>query len=228
MISHKYRCIFIHIPKNAGTSIETKLCEGDGRANLSPDHRTIRDLEPVTIDKILKLYQYDQLFSLFRRGRYYIKRKQYGSYYSTTSRFVFETYYKFTFVRNPWSRVYSWYKNVMLDKRHQRRYHIPPECSFKAFMKNYFPGQPALRSQLYWLVDSNHRIPLDFIGRFERLSEDFSRIAEIIGISNAELPWIRQSSETGHYADAYDPEMKEMVRRAYQEEIACFNFTFGE
>ena len=46
MISHKYKCIFIHIPKCAGTSIEQALGHFDeysGRGRQ--DHRTIRMIE---------------------------------------------------------------------------------------------------------------------------------------------------------------------------------------
>ena len=45
MISHKYKCIFIHLPKCAGTSIESALGHFE---NLRPgvqDHRSIRMIE---------------------------------------------------------------------------------------------------------------------------------------------------------------------------------------
>ena len=43
MISHRHRCIFIHIPKTAGTSIEERLADGSLRGRQ--DHRSIRNLE---------------------------------------------------------------------------------------------------------------------------------------------------------------------------------------
>jgi hypothetical protein len=53
VISDRFRCIFIHIPKNAGTSIESKFCSEEGTENLLPDHRTIIDLEPLSPAKLL-------------------------------------------------------------------------------------------------------------------------------------------------------------------------------
>ena len=52
MISEKFRCIFIHIPKNAGTSIESKICFEEGTENLLPNHRTTLDLEPLSTIKL--------------------------------------------------------------------------------------------------------------------------------------------------------------------------------
>jgi hypothetical protein len=46
MISHEYKCIFVHIPKTAGSSIEQKLGWFDELKWGVQDHRTIREIEP--------------------------------------------------------------------------------------------------------------------------------------------------------------------------------------
>ncbi len=46
MVSHEYKCIFIHIPKCAGTSIENALGHFEGHLGRDrQDHRAIRMLE---------------------------------------------------------------------------------------------------------------------------------------------------------------------------------------
>jgi hypothetical protein len=56
MISHKYKCIFIHIPKCAGTSIEEALGHFDDYTGVdAQDHRMIRYLEnPIPYKYILR------------------------------------------------------------------------------------------------------------------------------------------------------------------------------
>lgn len=47
MMSYKYKCIFIHIPKSAGTSIEQTLGHFKQLKRGVQDHRTIREMEPM-------------------------------------------------------------------------------------------------------------------------------------------------------------------------------------
>ena len=47
MISHKHKCIYIHIPKTAGTSIEYKFGHFKELKRGVQDHRTIGEMEPV-------------------------------------------------------------------------------------------------------------------------------------------------------------------------------------
>lgn len=227
MISHKHRCIFIHIPKCAGSSIETKLCQDQGLSILDPDHRALIDFEPFTVSKALALYQPRQIKSLMRRIRYFTRQKSYGSYYSPASSYAYHHYFKFAFVRTPWSRVYSWYKNVMRDINHQNVYKVPPDCSFSDFVK-YHHHHPALRSQMHWLTDSSGEIAIDYIGKFHHLSRDFSKICKQLGIKNHDLPKKKYTGTSESYLDAYDPQSKKIIADRYAEEIEYFKFNFED
>ena len=67
MISHQYKCIFIHIPKTAGTSIEQKLGHFKEPRRGVQDHRTITEIEPISLmDLTRTLYRLD--LSPFIRG----------------------------------------------------------------------------------------------------------------------------------------------------------------
>jgi len=228
MISDKYQCIFIHIPKNAGTSIESKISADEGLINLLPDHRTILDMEPLSLQTIFSSYRYDQSISIARRFKYYLVRKKLGSFYKPASKFRYEHYFKFAIVRNPWSRAYSWYRNVMHDPRHQKKYNVPSQCSFDDFIKNHLGNQAPLRNQLYWLRDSMGNIPMDFIGRFENLESDFKKIARSIGLQNHELPKKRYTGKSASYKEAYSSHAKDIIRQRFKEEIDFFGFEFGE
>lgn len=72
MISHEYQCIFIHIPKCAGTSIENAF--GHFKNHVGPggqDHRTIRYLESLSKNILYLTREKDNFLTLLRRARYF-------------------------------------------------------------------------------------------------------------------------------------------------------------
>lgn len=77
MISHKYKCIFIHIPKCVGTSIEQALGHFDEYSGRDrQDHRTIRMIEnPVPLTQLIT--SKETLFSIWkeRSGSFTIKHQ---------------------------------------------------------------------------------------------------------------------------------------------------------
>ena len=88
MISHEHKCIFIHVPKCAGESIETALM---GRPNWESDDPNYASLGLPDDSKIGQ----DKHYTI----------SQWKDHINFTN------YFKFSFVRNPWDRVYSAYRN---------------------------------------------------------------------------------------------------------------------
>jgi hypothetical protein len=219
MISHTHRCIFIHIPKTAGTSIEKKLDHFDTVRTNVQDHRSLRELEPFAWHQLANLANFADPYLLKRirnrvQGHPAPTREEYGSYF------------KFSFVRNSWSRVFSWYRNVMTNENHKRERGISSELDFKEFLLR-FPAEWGTRSQLYWLQDSHGDVPLDFIGRFERLETDFGEVGRRLGLPDAKLPRL-VVGEGKTYTDFYDQETVDLVGDRYRKEIDMFGFEFGE
>lgn len=223
MISKEKQFIFIHNFKTGGTSIEKKLGHFDTLSIDVQDHRTLREIELLG-----NRYHFFRLsVHAFRKLRLRAGAKYFRScLLPELTRREFDSYYKFTFVRNTWSRLYSWYYNILKDDRLRALYNIETaDYSFEDFIKHKVNHQTF--SQLYYLKDSSGRINMDFIGRFENLQDDFNTVCKRLQIEDSQLPKLLHTKYDS-YTSNYTEETRKMVQELYSEEIAYFGFTFGE
>jgi hypothetical protein len=223
MISHTYQCIFIHIPKCAGTSIEYALGHINNHTGRGgQDHRSLRMIEkPCPIPRAF--YSKENIVEFFRRQKLqYVTKVRNPNNKNTVSRRQYISYFKFTIVRNPWDRAVSWYSNVICDTIHRKKHGITDDMSFKEFLKR-FAGKGMLKSQLYWIKGFDGSIPLDYIGRFENLSNDVQEIFKRLNLKEITLPHkIKGNAE--NYRDYYDTEANEIIREVYKEDIEMFDY----
>lgn len=213
MISHQYKCIFVEVPKTGSTSI---------RAILGKAWRPHLDL--VEIRRLMENYwtHFGGRTNRWRSSLYLLtseeKRRRRG-------RKQFEEYFKFGFVRNPWDRVVSLY-----ERREAEQFHA--NMSFEDFVRGIefssatCPHSSPHRYQLDWFVDANGRILADFIGRFERLAEDWKLVAERIG-APAELPHERANPDKRPYPEYYNAETRRLIGEKFRVDIERFGYEFG-
>jgi hypothetical protein len=182
MISHEHRCIFIHIPRTGGTSIEVAFT-GNDLFNVIPfqKHLTARQSKDF-----------------------------YGDYW--------DDYFKFSIVRNPWDRVISLYHFEAF-----RDINVLSGKSMNYFLETYEPYSHEPNP-----CDCNNIIdlPLDFIGRFENIEEDFKSICDHLEVS-FDLPHI-ESTKHGHYSGYYNEETKQIVAEKYSDDIKRFGYDFAQ
>lgn len=224
MISHQHRCIFIHIPKCAGTSIENVLGHHEGHKGIgAQDHRPLRWIEPFGF-KTDVLFNQSNLRECWRRFRYQLKSvKNYRNKYTVTPE-QYESYFKFSIVRNPWARIFSWYKGTARNEDTKKMYGIKGDPDFKEFFYENV-GTGYLRPQRYWLKSFNGLYPYDFIGKFENLDKDFQKICDAIGIEKRSLPHKLPGSGQD-YREFYDKKMIKKVNEICAEEIKRFEYSF--
>ncbi|MBW6506882.1 MAG: sulfotransferase family protein [Rhodobacteraceae bacterium] len=224
MISHKHRCIFIHIPKCAGTSIEAALGHHDSYSGIGTrqDHRPTRLIErPIPPKALLSP---DNLRELIRRYRWQFRDTRPENKLAVTSE-QFRSYYKFTIVRNPWSRAYSWYQNVIRDTKHLAHHGISEATTFAEFMSR-FAGKGMLKPQIYWLKGFDGTIKMDFVGRFENLSKDYRlAAANLAGNPPSTLPHEIHGQSKG-WRSAYDQATSDLVAKVYAEDIKIWGYEF--
>ena len=128
----------------------------------------------------------------------------------------------FTFVRNPWDRLVSTY----FDKVGRKLLYQP--CWGKNF--EYFVDFIAdlnletadrhirLQSTLF------PRKHMDFVGCFEDLQTDVSKVFAEIGIQR-KLPH-RNATKKAHYSTYYNQRLEAVVRRKYMQDIEYFGYDF--
>lgn len=146
----------------------------------------------------------------------------------------FESYFKFTIVRNPWDRLVSAYRFLMdgggqVEHDLQMQAKIQPYKDFGDFVRSWlFPS--ALEDGIHFLPQhvlislDDGTVPLDYMARFETLHDDFGNIARRLGVQ-ASLQHLNASRRT-HYRDYYDQETIEMVAALYRKDIELLDYDF--
>lgn len=190
----KYECIFIHIPRCAGNSISQALFGAEIK------HRKIRHLEIFDEEKL-------------------------------------NNYFKFTFVRNPWDRLVSAYHFLKQGGKNDRdkswaEKHLSDFDDFCDFVFGLSQQSVASRilseqhfqSQYKYLEDSKENIKVDFIGKVEKIEEDFQQVKDVLGVKAK----LRQRNKSRHknYVNSYNEKTKKIVQEFYSKDIELFNYKF--
>lgn len=236
MISHHHRCIFIHIPKNAGQSIESFFLNSLGlswenRAPLLLRYNNNPELGPPRLAHLL--------------AADYVR-------YKYLPQSMYDEYFKFAIVRNPWDRTVSMYRYLG----------DPQKETFSEFVRNRFMLEQwqerfwFVRPQSDFICSDSGELMIDYLGRFETLKEDFETILSKLGLPSQPLPHVNKSVSTGagkksgllkgllsrneantgqvdtkkekskKYQDYYDEDTYKLVSNLYIKDIESFGYEF--
>jgi hypothetical protein len=143
-------------------------------------------------------------------------------------------YFVFTFVRNPWDRLLSYYM-FRREPRNRHRLSIHPMerkitylewlhrlPEFSAYRRINPAFQIAISSQSDIIGDYP-----DFVGRFETLTQDCQTLLDRLGIENPGLENVNPTtSKQLSYQQYYDDECKSFIADRYRDDIDRFGFEF--
>ena len=178
-------------------------------------------IEPVTLRKFKYIFSSRENFvEYLRRFRYKQRKHTNPRNLYTVNQRQYESYYKFSIVRHPLDRAYSWYNNVMRDEIHRHNLGISKDVSFKQFFLR-FAGKGMLRPQLYWLQDFSGDLPFDFIGKFENLVDDFEKICRDLNIMTTLPHKIKGSYPKLNFVD---DEIRSILKKYYSMEAELFGY----
>ncbi|WP_309495539.1 sulfotransferase family 2 domain-containing protein [Sulfurovum sp.] len=192
----EHKCIFIHIPKTAGTSIWRVLLK----------NKTKRDHIP------------------------------YSAFLSADPE-KFNSYYKFTFVRNPWDRLVSGYEYLLQggnktgDLYFQDLF-MKKYDTFDKFVLNYLDKDKIHEHGLFgpqylYIYDYKGKCQVDFVGRFENIEQDFLKVVKHLNI-NDKLPHTNKSKRNDYTSYYTNKEVLNKVSDLYKKDIELFNYTFDD
>ncbi len=158
-ISYSHKFIFIHIPKTAGTSVSVALS--------AVSHQ----LREQLVNRLLKKVG----ISVNHYGPHTWKQFRLHETALTVKRHlptrIYDHFFKFAFVRNPWDQLVSSYHWISQNPKHGR-HKLVRSLSFDEYLR-YVMARGKF-SQHGFILDRHERLIVDFVGRFERLAEDFA------------------------------------------------------
>ena len=143
---------------------------------------------------------------------------------------VYQGFFKFAIVRNPWDLQVSSYHHIHREKPEV----LAGVTSFEDFLKLKFDPERdydfmldiSAELQHEYLVDLQGNVIVDFIGRYENLQVDFCSICQRIGIPAPELPHLRRAEDRRDYRSYYTDELAELVAHHYRRDLEILGYTF--
>lgn len=199
---------FIHIPKNAGTSIRQALKMKD----FDAIDRKVRDARDPDLANHFPVYRIQRLLKL------------------ANSDIPFDGMYKFMVVRNPWERMVSLYyhrkRKISRPGRYNRSEIEAVKAGFGPWLKTS-PSALMTMPQSEWGLAENGSFVVDRVLLVERLDEDWAALCENRGLRHIKLPRTNVGKgRSEKYREHYDDETREAVAERFRDDIKRFGYAF--
>lgn len=217
LLSIKHRFLFIHIAKTGGTSIRAAL-------------KCIKWQDPYRLPMALC-----SRISALTHHRVGCKLPRHAKAICASEmlpRELYDTLFKFAFVRNPWDLQVSSYHHIRRE-----RPHLIAHCrDFESFLRwklsenrrYQYHIDTSIELQSRYLVDLDGQVIVDFIGRYERLEEDFREACRRIGIRPPLLPHKRKGTGRRDYRSYYTDETAGLIAEYFKKDIEMLDYAFDE
>jgi hypothetical protein len=229
IISHTHKFIFIKSLKTAGTSIEAALsnhCSGNDVVVPINDFGHNRDSDGAFVHRAMNA------------DDTYRKIGQHVDALTIKSREpeeVWNNYFKFSIVRNPWDRALSFFfwdqrKNPATKPR-KRFYHYlgVPFNEFaivKGHFANFMKARGLENNDRFYVIDD--QLCVDFVIRYEHLEKDFNEVCRRIGVPASGLPHLKTGirKQARHFTEYFDDETRSIVADLHKNDLRFFGYEF--
>lgn len=221
IINHTHKFVFIHIPKAAGTTVTRALSELTRYCD--------QEIGGSGLGEAAQTY-FAQRFGLRKHSRAEEVMKVMG-------RDSYLSYFRFAFVRNPYTRLASAYHFLKtwhgLPERFQVQ--LDPIPDLESFLDSNLwtsanPGRgpdAIFQPQARWLFSqgTNPELLVDFVGRTEALNTDLAQIMARIGAAApAEAPRANKSPDYS-LPEVWKPEVVARIQQEYRRDFKVFGYS---
>lgn len=205
VISHRYKLIFIHIPKTGGSSIACPGYKGVllpylGETDIvRGSHPSAGDLKKKFPDEWNNYFKFAVVRNPWER--------LVSSYFYFLGKIVGKDFDKK--VETELGKKIAAFKN------------------FHAFCRNLnqLPLDAHFSSQLDFITDEDENVIMDKVCRLEKINEDFAAVCSEVGLPNISLP-VKRRTRHAHYSHYYTAEAIENVRRHYARDIDILGYEY--
>ena len=212
IISHSQKFIFIHIQKNAGTSITRYLDK----------YLTYQDV-------ILGCTKFGEAINPFYKQKYQLHKHSYAiKVRNIAGNDVWKEYFTFSFVRNPWDRMVSLYKWCCRGKY---KFTICQEAIEAGSFSNFIRSRcfQSLPEQMEYISDRKGNIIVDFIGKQESINQDFEHICKQLQIPSVDMEKFKKNVSRSYdkYQNYYNSDEDiNIVKKQFARDIDFFKYSF--
>jgi len=218
LISNSHRFIFFHTGKTGGMSMRNILQYYAQEPEKFKIHRPAQMLD----GKPNKMYDVWQTLLLHAKA---------SDAQQELPADIFNDFYKFAFVRNPWDLQVSMYHFILREPTSSTYSQVSQLGSFEAFIEwviktpaPYPKGITKLQQQM--LCDEEGNLLVDFVGRYETLHQDFELICQKLGIPE-KLPHLNKSQHND-YRSYYNDYTQNLVAEHFKLDIELLGYAFSE
>lgn len=226
-ISNDRSILFVHIPKNAGKSIETALdicssVEQEQTRWRSLPNRTATFLQRLTADKRAAARLWGIIdVALTAQHLTYCEIALLGLVDQT----ALAKMIKVAVCRNPYDRAVSTF-------HHMRGKHGLTPAGFEAFWREW-PETEILnhddlahrRNQWEYCVGLDGATAMDYTLRYETLENDFRAFARAVLKKEIALPWHGKNRGSRAYQDFYNEASQQMIKLRYARDFEFFGYS---
>lgn len=219
-VNFKLECIFIAVPKTGSTSVRSQVRE-KGRSLFPGPHLNIMQVRDL-------LYAHCLNRAFGKNLAYPTGDVPDDGAVRAQAREIFESFFKFAGVRNPWARAVSLY---------HRREGVQAEehMSFTEFCQRHryasdtcrFPTRH--RNQLDWLCDESGECVMDYVFKVEEFEKAIDEVAERTN-GRIQLEPVKKNVNPGsrsrRYRSLYTDETKKLIAKRFEKDIDYFGYTF--
>lgn len=219
-INFEKEVIFIAIPKTGTTSVRRQLIQ-EGRAIINNPHLSIAQVKDL-------IYIYLLSKNLNTNRSFPNNNHPDDNEIRKCAQKIFDSFFKFSAVRNPWARAVSIYfrrEGIKLKDR----------MSFDEFCENYFFSSDTCwhptkhKNQIDWLTSSNGELLMDYVYKVEDFDQSIQIIRDKtnnrIDLDNVKYNF-NPISKSHDYRAMYNDKNRKLIAKRFEKDIDYFKYTF--